>query len=235
MNEVCVTINSVEYGSTPITIQKHVKLEELKTVIGKAITDLGKTGYSVFQGGKAIENDVELQDHEELVMVIRTSQKNAKAELFEPTTMGLKEFKRDEEPLSPEELNRVLNGLTQPQMNEIAVLTEIGFDQETSFVAYCMCSGNKESAVDLLLSGNIRVDMRIVTEFVCRKYPDAVRAVRPALLTRQRTFTRNGDMNMDNFLFRALLQGERLQDLIGRAGGDYDANEDVSSGGEDSE
>lgn len=170
----------------------------------------------MFAGGLPLEEgDHELDNGDEVIVVAPTKYLSEKVELCKPCELAEGDISQDEEPLSNEEVIRVFENLDDATKADINILTDIGFDLETAFYSYCMCSGNKEAAVELMLNGLVNVNLKRITEFLCRRFPNAVRAVRPTLLTRRRNFGSSGQSaNLDEILFRALMSGARLGDIV---------------------
>ncbi|EMS12637.1 hypothetical protein KM1_187670 [Entamoeba histolytica HM-3:IMSS] len=212
-----ILVNRLENEKTTINVPSILTLNELKRLICNSQKDRDNTEFTIFQKGEPLEKEqVELQNGEEIVVVYVSKYQNKDINLFEKTDMTIDDSDKEEQPLTEEEMMQVFNHLTQQQKDDILILSDIGFDQQVAVVAYCMCAGNKEVAVNMLLTGEIAIDMRIITQFMCKKFPNAVREVRPALLNRRRNITTNNEhaLGVEDLLFRALLNGGRLEDIL---------------------
>ncbi|KAL7722987.1 hypothetical protein QTN25_000570 [Entamoeba marina] len=220
-NTTTLTVTSVQYGSISFSVPKSISYVDLVDHILKEQPQLNGLNFSIFYNGKPIESDIEtlsLSDNCHMVIVVRVVQKSEKMELFEKNSKQKMEIEVDEPNLTQQEINRVFDLLNEQQKNEILILTEIGFDQENAFNAFCMSAGNNEVAVEMLLGGLLGFDYNLITTFICNKYPDAIRQIRPGLLRRRerRGFAaRTEEQNIEDFLFQTLMAGGRLQDILG--------------------
>ncbi|KAL7712663.1 UBA domain-containing protein [Entamoeba marina] len=228
-----VTISSVESGVSTITIPKSINYNELIECIVKEHPDLKDVQFSLFISGKPLEsNSLTLNDNDHIVLVTRIKQVDVNKKIFEKSQMQSGDIQTDEPNLNQQEINQIFDVLEEQQKNDVLILTEIGFDQQTAFNAYCMSAGNNDVAVEMLLNGLRIVDFNLITVFICNKYPNAVRQVRPKLLSRKRGFaTPNNNNNqrmVEDFLFQTLMAGGRLQDIVQPLREEYEEEDDES-------
>ena len=228
-----ITINLISFSDdelcTSLQIQNKIEVNEFKKYLMQQFSQLHESEFTLFKEGDPLEDEVELKQNDEIV-ILSEIQSEEMTNIHETTTMKREEVQKEETPLDEEEMMIVYEHLNQEDKDDILIIAEMGFDLTTAVTMYCMCRGNKDNAVNRLLMGDVNMDLRVITDFMIKRYPYAIQQVRPGLLHRKTSFhnssSRESNLSMEDILLRALLNQGRINGLRGSfedfLGGDSD-------------